>query len=82
MQVQFAEQELYLLEVIDALGGDVRVGELRSFISRTAILTKLSEIFWELRVHGLVRHYAIGRYALTAHGRAALKMPWDLAKAS
>lgn len=82
MQIQFSEHELYLLEVIDALGGDVRLGELRSFISQSMILTKLPGLLWELRGHGLVKQYAIGRYALTPYGRAALKMPRDLAEVS
>jgi hypothetical protein len=82
MQIQLSDREMYVLEVIDALGGDVRTGEIRSFISHSVVLKKLPELMWKLREYGLIKQYAVGRYAITAHGRAALKTPWDLAAAS
>jgi hypothetical protein len=74
MQPHLVDRERYMLEVLDALGGNATVGQIRS-VASPFLNRNLHPILAKLCEHGFVRQYARNHYALLPSGRTTLKAP-------
>lgn len=79
MQVLLTDREIYMLDVIDALGGSARKSQIA--VAADTLLSSFAATMLKLCDHGLLRIEAGEHYALTPRGRAALASPLDLARA-